>query len=135
MNNDLISREALKKELLKRLWFVSSPETDAQAIKDIIDNAPAVENITVFTESTYEKAIADLKEELQKIIAEKRPKGEWIPVSERLPEYSGLYLISVDELVTVANFTGTYFMNRCGGRIEVYAWQPLPEPYMKGGAE
>jgi hypothetical protein len=42
MNNDLISRTALKKELSKRLWFVSSPETDAQAIKDIIDNAPTV---------------------------------------------------------------------------------------------
>ena len=65
-----------------------------------------------------------------------RPQGEWIPVSERLPEYSGLYLISVDDLVTVANFTGTYFMHRGGGiRVKVNAWQPLPEPYKKGGAE
>lgn len=61
-----------------------------------------------------------------------RPQGEWIPVSERLPAYSGLYLVSVDDVVTVANFTGTYFMHRGGGRVEVYAWQPLPEPYKEG---
>jgi len=69
------------------------------------------------------------------IEALKRPQGEWIPVSERLPEYSGLYLISVDDVVTVANFTGTYFMHRGGGRVEVYAWQPLPDSYKKGCAE
>ena len=43
MNNDLISRSELKKELSKRLWFVSSPECDAQEIIDIIDNATTVE--------------------------------------------------------------------------------------------
>ena len=67
-------------------------------------------------------------------VAEERPQGEWIPVSERLPEYSGLYLISVDELVTVANFTGTYFMHR-GGFVEVDAWMPLIEPYKKDGGK
>ena len=65
---------------------------------------------------------------------EERSQGEWISVSERLPEYTGLYHISVDDRVTVANFTGTYFMHR-GGFVEVDAWQPLPEPYKKGGAE
>ena len=53
----------------------------------------------------------------------------WIPVSERLPAYSGFYLISIDDLVTVADFTGAYFMTRGGLRIEVNAWQPLPEVY------
>ena len=64
-----------------------------------------------------------------------RPKGEWIPVGERLPEYSGLYLVSVDDVVTVANFGGAYFTHRGGGRMKVYAWQSLPEPYKKGGAK
>jgi hypothetical protein len=36
----LIDADELKKELSKRLWFVSSPEHDAQEIMDIIDNAP-----------------------------------------------------------------------------------------------
>lgn len=60
---------------------------------------------------------------------EKRLKDEWIPVSERLPKYSGLYLISIDGFVTVANFIGTYFSSRGGNRVEVDAWQSLPKPY------
>lgn len=54
---------------------------------------------------------------------------EWIPVSEKLPEFSGLYLVSIDSLVTVLNFSGTVFTNNRGCRVEVIAWQPLPEPY------
>lgn len=38
----LIDADELKKELSKRLWFVSSPECDAQEIINIIDNAPTV---------------------------------------------------------------------------------------------
>lgn len=68
-------------------------------------------------------------------LAERREADRWIPVSERLPKYSGLYLISVDDVVTVANFTGTYFMHRGGGRVEVYAWKPLPKPYGESEAE
>ena len=68
-------------------------------------------------------------------LKERREADKWIPVSERLPEYSGLYLISVDDVVTVANFTGTYFMHRGGGRVEVYAWKPLPKPYGESEAE
>lgn len=70
-------------------------------------------------------------------VYEEKHQGGWIPISERLPDKSGLYLISVDDLVTVANFTGTYFMRR-GGYVEVDAWQPLFEPYKpykKGGVE
>ena len=65
-----------------------------------------------------------------------RPQGKWISVSERLPKYSGLYLISIYDLVTVANFTGKYFCDRQMDKfIDVMAWQPLPKPYKKGGAE
>lgn len=80
---DLISREALKKKFDE--YIKANPNISGifELGKIIIDNAPAFENITVFTESTDEKAIADLKEELQKIIAEKRQKGEWINVFDR----------------------------------------------------
>ena len=54
--------------------------------------------------------------------------GEWIPVSERLPDYSGLYLVSIGDLVTSLSFDGVAFNNK-GFRIVVNAWQPLPEPY------
>lgn len=58
-----------------------------------------------------------------------RNQTSWIPVSERLPEYSGLYLISLGDFVSTLSFDGTGFRNSGGVRIEVYAWQPLPEPY------
>ena len=121
MNNDLISREALKKKLQENhdffvnAWggFKNLPPNDKARVDEITNCISEVVNAPT---------------------VEERPQGEWIPVSERLPEYSGLYLISVDELVTVANFTGTYFMHR-GGFVEVDAWKPLIEPYKKGGAE
>lgn len=59
----------------------------------------------------------------------------WIPTCERMPEYSGLYLVSVDDLVTTMQFDGYNFRNRGGVRITVSAWQILPEPFKKGGAE
>ena len=71
--------------------------------------------------------LADLLTEL----AERREADRWIPVSERLPEYSGLYLVSIYELVTVANFTGTEFTDRSipNAIREVSAWKPLPKSY------
>lgn len=61
----------------------------------------------------------------------------WIPVSERLPEYSGLYLVSFCDLVTVANFTGTGFTDRSipNAIKEVVAWKPLPKPYKESEDE
>lgn len=45
------------------------------------ENAPTVEErpqVTVFCENADEKAIADMKEELQKVIDDSRPQGKWI---------------------------------------------------------
>ena len=47
--------------------------------KMYIDNAPTVENITVFCENADEKTIEDLKAELQSVI-DARTKGEWITI-------------------------------------------------------
>ena len=72
----------------------------------------------------YEMAIKTLEE---------KPQSGWIPVSERWPAFSGLYLVSIDDLVTVANFTGAYFINKKDLMLNVSAWQELPEPYKKDG--
>ena len=72
MNNDLISREALKD-----ITYINKGNFNTvEGIREWIDNAPTVPQITVFTETADEKAIADLKAELQNVI-ETRPKGEW----------------------------------------------------------
>ncbi len=62
-------------------------------------------------------------------------KGEWIPVSERLPEKEKeRYLIDYEhegeEYITVSYYDKYGFWSSS----EVKAWQPLPEPY-KGESE
>ena len=85
-----------------------------------------------------------VKEIIQKHMADAPDTniGEWIPVSERLPEYDNYILLSF------ANFSlpliGRYEADRDGGGafylggdeitcisqdLYVNAWQPLPEPY------
>lgn len=70
---------------------------------------------------------------------EERPEGEWILVSERLPE------INVDVIVTDIETTGTYsayyqgdgFWECDNGQFKdrVIAWMPFPEPYQKYGGK
>ncbi len=98
----------------------------------------------------YENEIADLhnrldiaeydkeryKEEITTLEAEN--KGEWIPVSERLPDihnYTQLYLVTYKHgQICTAFFTEAN--GKCWWSIDdVEAWQPLPEPYKKGGEE
>lgn len=61
-------------------------------------------------------------------------KGEWIPVSERLPDKNMKCLVSLDcgEAIFDIYHTGWGFVNYMGS---VVAWQSLPEPYQKGGTE
>jgi hypothetical protein len=80
-------------------------------------------------------------------------KGEWIPVSERLPEEREWYLAIFKEKDTnfhliprVADYIG-HGENRWRlideegltqeyrDLLECVAWMPLPEPYKKGGEE
>ena len=75
------------------------------------------------------------------------PKQEWIPCEERLPEEMGIYLCTVgapyrnpremyyapqawadkSDNATWRSIDGSYVFDWF-----VEAWQPLPEPYMKG---
>ena len=63
----------------------------------------------------------------------------WIPVSERLPEDSGNYLITVADLrlghngehtVTMADFYAK--AKKWNSIVDVYAWMPLPDPWKDG---
>lgn len=73
---------------------------------------------------------------------EERPQGErWIPVSERLPDKNGRYLVTEKYFafddkkhngysrlyVDKIEFSGGSFHR--ASYIEVIAWMPLPEPY------
>lgn len=69
-------------------------------------------------------------------------QDKWIPVSERLPEEDGVYLVTLEiensEFIDMAMFI--YSEKDCCNNgfhkaYTVIAWQPLPEPYKKGGKE
>lgn len=64
------------------------------------------------------------------------PEPHWILCRERLPEYSGRYLVSVldgiDRRTTVAPYHPQRRTWTLTGRMaywKVIAWMPLPEPY------
>lgn len=68
----------------------------------------------------------------------KRTKGEWIPISERLPEQANQsYLVTVDYGNDLVCSCQRFFFGEDIGWNDdcVIAWQELPEPYRKGGAE
>ncbi len=82
---------------------------------------------------------------------EKRPHGEWIPVSKELPEDMQEVLVWF-EYYRYGDYNCMYqtygfchvfdgkwssFINGETGwqDARIIAWQPLPEPYKKGGAE
>lgn len=59
---------------------------------------------------------------------------EWIPVTERLPETHGLYMVTFDNgNVYVARYDGGWYTIDSYGLLSmssyVVAWMPLPEPY------
>ena len=70
-----------------------------------------------------------------------QPEPQWIPVSERLPEKSDNYLVSVrwyredDIEISVYEYNAWHKEwndgESCGQR--VIAWMPLPEAYKEGG--
>lgn len=71
---------------------------------------------------------------------ERQPKvGEWIPVSERLPEPNNPVLICENDggihLCRYSKFSNRFFYDGSDWDIklsEVKAWMPLPEPYKEG---
>lgn len=73
-----------------------------------------------------------------------QPEQRWIPCSERLPEESGQYLITVkykpvdgyeDIYAEHGEWNGEkwdmFCFGHCGEVENIIAWMPLPEPYRK----
>jgi hypothetical protein len=135
----LIDADVLKKAMDKKaLDLANGGMIFIESIKHIIDNAPTVEtDIEVATKDAYEHGYTDgWKERFGE--PDERPQGEWIPVSERLPEQSNQsYLVTVDYGEGIICSCQRFFFNEDLGWNDdcVIAWQPLPEPYKKGGAE
>lgn len=79
---------------------------------------------------------AKLNDALEKTptVEPERKKGEWIPISERLPEEKGSYLVT-DDAGGVKTVQDDEFLRYEDGTPlwlysqSVTAWMPLPEPW------
>lgn len=135
MENDLISRSELLASFLSctRNCENCNSFNEDTGNCSLIENAPTVEEVSIIE---FKEPLPPVK--AQKIIRalNKRPQGEWILVSERLPEQNGFYITTCCDIcenrVHVVGFDG---VRKKWGRGGVIAWQPLPEPYKKGGKE
>ena len=105
----------------------------------MIDISDLAEHLAGYAECAF--ANKD-REELERVLTEyfeSLNSNRWIPVSERLPEKSDVYLATFLEEGKryVERFYYSDFMGwmmpiawQDEGRIEnILAWQPLPEPY------
>lgn len=150
MNNDVISRENLKKAMWDEAHSITTfNECGTEEahigltiteIEHIIDNAPTVD-------TTFREVVA--YECGQKSV--ERPQGEWIPVSERLPEDMQRVLVWF-EYYRYGDYNCMYqtygFGYVCDGKwspfingetgwqdARIIAWMPLPEPYKEASDE
>lgn len=102
---------------------------DADVLKQHIDKLPALPDGNFAGNHSALKALINMQPTIE-------PEQRWIPCSERLPEESGRYLVSVLDGVgrrtTVAPYQPRYKAWTMTGRMaywKVIAWMPLPESY------
>ena len=86
-------------------------------------------------------SVGDLDEDIKAfdMVIESLEQTRWIPVSERLPDAIGTYLVTLDYKEHGTGVTTLWFHNKEIGwdlRVAdvVIAWMPLPQPY-KGESE
>ena len=151
MNNDLIKRNLAiayaTSGLVRRIdgedWIRIAE------VKQSLNDAPSEPQVTVCAENASKEEIEDFKQALEHVL--ERPYGEWINVNDHLPDDMQKVLIWF-EYFRYGDFNCMYqtygFGYVCDGKwspfingetgwqdYRIIAWQPLPKPYKKGGAE
>lgn len=103
-------------------------------IKDLPSAQPEKTLLTVkceFDDEELRRAIEDVKNAELELITEQRDQ-RWIPVSERLPEKNGRYLVTNTRWGAYEVDWNVFYKEPKEGWIwekGVTAWMPLPEPY------
>lgn len=172
---DLISRKQVLKELMAHQYSQDfckehgiEYSINSSMVRIIVNRAQTVEpekiavaNVT-FDKEQLEEIVEKAKDEVLAVAldANERPQGEWIPISEKLPDERDWYLGLFKEPDTgfigipyICDYVGEitkgttkegWILRHCTDvdnasdyfrNLICVAWQPLPEPYKKGGAE
>ena len=104
-------------------------------MSNLIDRQAAIDVADTVWSVTGDKNVAKVWDQI-KDLPSAQPEQQWIPCSERLPEESGRYLVSVldgiGKRTTVAPYQPRYKAWTMTGRMaywKVIAWMPLPESY------
>lgn len=109
---------AVIKGYIKALPPVDAPDNNVGR-SDCISRQAAIDACLNGWNKDYKEIVADIK-----ALPPVEQKQGWIPVSERLPEEEGLYLVYTKEQPYVCLFDGReWYID------EVIAWMPLPKPY------
>lgn len=97
------------------------------------------EAIDILTRMSTNHFYGHREQEAFKLAVEALSAERWIPVTERLPEKEGQYLVSCDTDYGVE--VGGFYIDEDGERYfgcdwndpeDIVAWMPLPLPYRKG---
>ena len=116
-------------ELVKSLRSID--EYDTGYAKLIYDAADAIEDLQEKLDDARMDA-SEWAESLEYMSAAKvklEEQTRWIPVTERLPEKNGEYLITGRQGAVNKRL---YYDGYWYGNWSVLAWMPLPEPYEEG---
>lgn len=85
----------------------------------------AIKELSYIADEMPSMECADWKDAISMAIKALGQEQKWIPVTERLPEENGGYLVTVKRgYVTTALWIGN-----AENWKEVTAWMPLPQPY------
>ena len=103
-------------------------------MRDLISRQAAIEAMDGFNACGY---VEEPFERLEKALKEIPPAQQWIPCSERLPEATGVYIVTCNiyngDKVDGVTATWSYWRRNEWMMKDVLAWMPLPKPY--GGDE
>lgn len=138
----------LNKEDLEVIVKALEREPKTEPCEDCISRQKVIELAKWFELNLQHFCVANLIDEVENMptVTLQEPKTGWIPVSERLPEEDGQYLVIV-KYKPEANYESIYaecgewvegkwdmccFGGHCGEVEGIIAWQPLPEPYKEG---
>ncbi len=127
-------------ELEKRVVHL---ETVLTATKPLIDAEPQIDDLLnrsgkLLSEVKIKKLEAEAHESAIRTAAEVkvlREANQWIPVSERLPDFDGEYLATIELPQECGNVWIRQRVEYCGNNVfktyggTVIAWMPLPKPY------